>query len=96
MTPRRALRTGAFVAATGLAAVACGGSDAADDSASTPVGTEAAPADEPADGDESGDSTDAAQVPGLLQFTAPLVGGGELDAAELADKPTAFWFWSPT
>lgn len=38
----------------------------------------------------------AAAVPSALQFTAPLVGGDELNAAELAGKPTAFWFWAPT
>jgi hypothetical protein len=35
-------------------------------------------------------------VPQALQFSAPLVGGGEIDAATLADKPTVFWFWAPT
>lgn len=37
-----------------------------------------------------------AVVPALLQFSAPLVGGGNIDAANLAGKPTVFWFWSPT
>jgi hypothetical protein len=32
----------------------------------------------------------------LLQFSAPLVGGGTLDAATLAGTPTVFWFWAPT
>jgi hypothetical protein len=36
------------------------------------------------------------EAPEALQFTAPLVGGGELDAVTLADKPTVFWFWAPT
>jgi hypothetical protein len=35
-------------------------------------------------------------VPEALQFTAPLVGGGEFDGAAVADKPTVFWFWAPT
>jgi hypothetical protein len=35
-------------------------------------------------------------APASLQFTAPLVGGGEIDAATLAGKPTLFWFWAPT
>jgi hypothetical protein len=42
---------------------------------------------------------DAAAVeaaPAALQFSAPLVGGGELDASTLAGKPTVFWFWAPT
>ena len=37
-----------------------------------------------------------APVPEILQFTAPLVGGGEIDAAALAGKATVFWFWAPT
>jgi hypothetical protein len=41
-------------------------------------------------------ATDApAEVPELLRFQAPLVGGGELDAATYAGKPVAFWFWAP-
>ncbi len=31
----------------------------------------------------------------LLAFTAPLVGGSQLNAATLAGKPVAFWFWAP-
>jgi hypothetical protein len=38
----------------------------------------------------------AVTAPASLQFTAPLVGGGEIDAATLAGKPTLFWFWAPT
>ncbi|MFM7684550.1 MAG: hypothetical protein ACKPDI_01335 [Actinomycetota bacterium] len=41
---------------------------------------------------EGGGTTNA---PEALQFTAPLVGGGTLDATTLADKPTVFWFWAP-
>jgi hypothetical protein len=36
-----------------------------------------------------------AAVPDVLAFTAPLVGGGELDASTLAGETTVFWFWSP-
>ena len=35
-------------------------------------------------------------VPEALQFTAPLVGGGEFDGAAVAGTPTLFWFWAPT
>ena len=31
----------------------------------------------------------------VLAFTAPLVGGGELDASTLAGETAVFWFWSP-
>jgi len=37
-----------------------------------------------------------AEVPALLQFTAPLVGGGEFAGAAYAGRATAFWFWAPT
>lgn len=56
-----------------------------------------------AETDVAADTTDAADtadivvaVPAALQFTAPLVGGGELDAAAYAGKPTVLWFWAPT
>ncbi len=38
---------------------------------------------------------DAAPVPDLLDFEAPLVGGGVLRGAELAGAPVAVWFWAP-
>jgi hypothetical protein len=53
-----------------------------------PAASDTAPAD-----DVAGDVVTA---PASLQFTAPLVGGGEIDAATLAGKPTLFWFWAPT
>lgn len=64
---------------------------------STPIEAEAEPStpDEPTT-DEPAPTTQAVTVPAALQFRAPLVGGGEIDAATLADKPTVFWFWAPT
>ena len=41
-------------------------------------------------------TTPVAGVPEALRFTAPTVGGGRLDAASFAGKPTVFWFWAPT
>ena len=41
-------------------------------------------------------TTGVADVPELLQFTAPLVGGGEFAGARYAGRATAFWFWAPT
>ncbi len=35
-------------------------------------------------------------VPAVLQFTAPLVGGGQFEGASVAGRPVAFWFWAPT
>jgi len=97
MTSRRPLRTAAFALAAGFAIVACGGSDTAEDG--TPAAPEQA-ADQVTDtatgGDDSPAPAPSGDAPEILQFTSPLVGGGELDAAELSGKPTAFWFWSPT
>jgi hypothetical protein len=36
-----------------------------------------------------------AEVPEILRFETPLVGGGELRGAELAGAPVALWFWAP-
>ncbi|MEO8266006.1 MAG: hypothetical protein ABI706_10925 [Ilumatobacteraceae bacterium] len=43
-----------------------------------------------------GTATGSAAVPELLQFSAPLVGGGEFAGADYAGRATAFWFWAPT
>lgn len=31
----------------------------------------------------------------LLSFSAPTIGGGELDAASFRGRPTLLWFWAP-
>jgi thiol-disulfide isomerase/thioredoxin len=36
-----------------------------------------------------------ATVPGVLDFTAPLVDGGTFDGSTLAGTPTVLWFWAP-
>ena len=33
---------------------------------------------------------------GVLQFSAPLAGGGEFVGTSLAGRPAVFWFWAPT
>jgi thiol-disulfide isomerase/thioredoxin len=48
---------------------------------------------EPAAGADPAASADAAAS--KLDFTAPLVGGGELAAASLQGKDTVLWFWAP-
>jgi hypothetical protein len=44
-------------------------------------------------------STDTAppvvEVPEALRFSAPLIGGGEIDLAGFAGRPVLLWFWSP-
>jgi hypothetical protein len=34
-------------------------------------------------------------VPPVLDFSAPLVGGGQIEVASLAGTPVLFWFWAP-
>lgn len=80
---RRALPV---IAATLL--VACGGAGEPDAATVTeppaPVVT--------TDGDSG---PGAAAVPAALRFTAPLVGGGEIELGELAGRPVLLWFWAP-
>jgi hypothetical protein len=72
--------------------------DAGSNTATTmPSDDTTAPATAPAtDGTTAPDPTTAAVVPDILQFSAPLVGGGTFDGAAVAGIPTAFWFWAPT
>lgn len=92
MTSRRSFRTAAFVSAAALIGVACAGADSGGGDDVAPAAT-AAPADE---AEDSAPDAGSSAVPASLQFTAPLIGGGEIVGDELAGKPTAFWFWSPT
>jgi hypothetical protein len=102
VTGRRARQT-ALAVATILALAACGGdadtttSDLTTDPTSpTTVQAEAAPTTTPPPPTEPS-STEAAPVPipEILRFAAPVVGGGELDAASFAGAPVALWFWAP-
>jgi len=61
----------------------------------------------PATGTDQGSSTDesggaasssdggGAGAPAVLDFTSETVGGEPFDGADLAGKPTVFWFWAP-
>lgn len=76
-----------------LVATGCGGADEdpGDDTAggpTAPATTGAPPPSGPPD------STGAPSVPETLAFTARTVDGGELDGADLAGTPVAFWFWA--
>ena len=100
MITRRSFRLAAFACAASFVGVACAGTSNGDDSSAPVSAVEPAPTEtdavaaDPVPADEGSGS--GAVVPALLQFTAPLVGGGEIAGDELAGKPTAFWFWSPT
>ena len=47
-------------------------------------------------GGSSSATTQQEAVARTLAFSAPVVGGGELNARSLAGRPVAFWFWAPT
>ncbi len=42
------------------------------------------------------DAPTTSSLPDALRFTSPLVGGGSIDGASLAGRPTVLWFWAPT
>ena len=88
------------LAAGSLLITACSGGSTNDGTAVTAEPTTDVPVAEPAAAEPAAGDTppadDVVAAPAALQFTAPLVGGGELDAATLAGKPTLFWFWAPT
>lgn len=45
---------------------------------------------------ETASPDQAASAAEALQFSAPVVGGGELDLRTYAGQTVAFWFWAPT
>ena len=68
-----------------VGASACGGGSG---------GTEAGGTDT---GGPIGTTSVAATPTTILNFSAPVIGGGQLHAGdEFAGAPVAFWFWAPT
>ena len=65
-----------------VGATACSGTD------------DASPAATPATSANEGTVTGA--VPPSLSFSAPMLGGGQLDGASLAGQAVMLWFWAPT
>lgn len=92
MKARRRSRIIVGAIALGLVAAAC--SSNSDGTDATPSQSVPATLDAGAPGATTTAPTVA--VPEALQFSAPLVGGGEFTGADYADKPTVFWFWAPT
>ncbi|MEQ1702282.1 MAG: hypothetical protein ABMA25_19395 [Ilumatobacteraceae bacterium] len=98
---RRSLLT---LVATGLLLAACGGSESTGTGAAPTAAPEATSAVETAPGDSAaaapdtapGDSAPAAAAPVALQFSAPAVGGGEIDFTRYAGRAVVLWFWAPT
>ncbi len=84
---------------------ACGGTSSTASEATLGEGSTSAPVvaqitEPPSNASETtvvaGTPAESPKVPELLQFTAPLVGGGEFNGADRAGQATAFWFWAPT
>jgi peroxiredoxin len=78
-----------------LVAAGCGDGGGEDDAGGQTAGGPTAPATAgaPPPSDPSEPAPSGA-VPETLAFTAPTVDGGELDGADLAGTPVAFWFWA--
>jgi hypothetical protein len=85
------------VLAVGLVLGACG-SGSSDDATvppATTAPTTSAPADAARTESDSGSAVAPADVPDALQFSAPLVGGGDIELTTLAGRPVLLWFWAP-
>lgn len=76
--------------ATGVTLTACG-QDEAGEAAATPSTARAAVATTATTIAATADPA----APDALRFTAPLVGGGEVDLAGYAGQPVLLWFWAP-
>jgi hypothetical protein len=75
--------------------------DTIDIGATAPDAPVVAATDAPASGASSSGApaTDAPDpavvVPAALDFTAPLITGGEIELGALAGRPVLLWFWAP-
>lgn len=102
MTLRR--RSAGLVAGLALALVASACASGSSETAapaspgeriSSPPPSSQGPAIDGPDGGGTDDPAEPGIVPEILDFEAPLVGGGTLNGAELAGAPVALWFWAP-
>jgi hypothetical protein len=76
-----------------LVAAACGGTPPA---AEAPPQTTAPPATQPTTtAPTPGPASPAVEVPDVLAFEAPLLGGGTFRGADYVGTDVAFWFWAP-
>lgn len=100
-----------LTAAGALALAACGGTSDDDTStpATEAVADAPAPAAEPPAATGAPATAEApaatpapetaanppAAVPAALDFSAPLLGGGEIEMGQFAGRPVLLWFWAP-
>lgn len=81
--------------AAGLVLAACGsGDDSASEPAAVATTTVVTPTAEPA-ADPTDGGVVPADTPAALQFSAPLIGGGDIELTTLAGRPVLLWFWAP-
>ena len=107
---RRLTRLLSLIAVLALVAAACGGSDAETEAAPAPATDDAAASTDDAPDDTAGDddaapaddattgdagSGDDVQADWPHTFVADQVGGGQLDANDLAGQDVILWFWAP-
>lgn len=79
---RRLVSLTAALLALLLIAAACGGDDSSTATA-------------PAAGDSSGETADTGSDLPEQFFTAPTVGGGQIDLGDLQGQDVVLWFWAP-
>lgn len=89
MRPRR---IGIPVAAL---AIAVSAASCASPTARGPERPPATPATASADGRMVGQETPRTEVPDVLRFTAPALGGGTIRGADFAGEDLVMWFWAP-
>lgn len=78
--------------------LACGGASdpaAVDVGAAPTVPPTAAATESSAVAPPSTSGAAVTDAPEALQFSAPLVGGGQIELASLAGRPVLLWFWAP-
>lgn len=86
-------RLAALVCASVLVLTGCASVD--DDADVTGTDSPSA-ASEPADApDETAVANESSDVPDVLDFESETVDGESFDGADLAGRPTVFWFWAP-
>ncbi|MDT0300651.1 redoxin domain-containing protein [Streptomonospora wellingtoniae] len=79
------------LAAAAAAVLAAGCTATSEDGGGGPAG---AP-DSSSPGGETQQGEGGQGPPTALGFTAPTVGGGEIDGADLVGEPVVLWFWAP-
>ncbi|GAA1752808.1 redoxin domain-containing protein [Streptomonospora arabica] len=81
----------ALAAAAAAVLVAGCGAVPSDDGGGEPAGGP----DSSSPGADTGQGGGGQGAPTAFDFTAPAVGGGEIDGADLVGEPVVLWFWAP-